>query len=156
MVTPKNPSQPGMPRAKLTRYCDSVSTGSVKKKRLPAIRPQSLAKSAVRDAAMVKVFPANYREIVRVFPWRSKEWSVELYPDEQPFLFPTKGQAISFALAWADYHQPCEVRVFDGTGELQRDIKVPDGNYRRMIAADRRREQVEIDFTDRRNRERRS
>ncbi len=30
---------------------------------------------------MVKVFPANYREIVRVFPWRSKEWSVELYPD---------------------------------------------------------------------------
>ena len=105
---------------------------------------------------MVKVFPANYRDIVRVFPWRSKEWSVELYPDEQPFLFPTKGQAISFALAWADYHQPCEVRVFDGAGELQRDIKVPDGNYRRMAAADRRREQVEIEFTDRRNRERRN
>lgn len=105
---------------------------------------------------MVKVFPANYREIVRVFPWRSKEWSVELYPDEQPFLFPTKGQAISFALAWADYHQPCEVRVFDGAGELQREIKVPDGNYRRMAAADRRREQTEIDFSDRRNRERRS
>ena len=105
---------------------------------------------------MVKVFPSNYREIVRVFPWRSNEWSVELYPDEQPFLFPTKGQAISFALAWADYHQPCEVRVFDNAGELQRDINVPNGGYRRMSVPDRRRQQIVIEFTDRRHHERRA
>ncbi|NIO40254.1 MAG: hypothetical protein GTO41_08695 [Burkholderiales bacterium] len=104
---------------------------------------------------MVKVFPSSHREVVRVFPWRSREWSVELYPDEQPFLFPTKGQAISFALAWADYHQPCEVRVFDNVGDLQRDIKVPEGNYRRMSAPDRRQQQIEIDFVDRREQERR-
>jgi hypothetical protein len=94
--------------------------------------------------------------MVRVFPWRAKQWSVELYSDEQPFLFPSKGQAISFALAWADYHQPCDVQVFDGAGQLERDIKVPFGNYRRMAAVDRRRNEVAIEFMDRRERERRA
>ncbi len=152
----RNRMQQAKPGARARRHDDFVTFGNVKKKTPTHFLFDRSPNTAGSNAAMVKVFPANYREIVRVFPWRSKEWSVELYPDEQPFLFPSKGQAISFALAWADYHQPCEVRVFDGADELQRDIKVPDGNYRRMVSPDRRREQVGIDFSDRRNRERRS
>jgi len=104
---------------------------------------------------MVKVIPSRYMEVVKVFPWHSAEWSVELYPDEQPFLFPTKGQALSFALAWADYHQPCEVRVLDVSGEVLRYIRVPSVDYRRTTVSDRRRVQVDISFADRRQQERR-
>lgn len=156
MMTPKNRTQHAVAGARARQHNDFVAIGKVKKKRSTHFQFKRNPQTVGSNAAMVRVFPANYREIVRVFPWRSKEWSVELYPDEQPFLFPSKGQAISFALAWADYHQPCEVRVFDGAGEMQRDIKVPDGNYRRVAAVDRRREQLEIDFSDRRNSERRS
>ena len=104
---------------------------------------------------MVKLFPSHNMEVVKVFPWHSTQWSVELYPDEQPFLFPTKGQALSFALAWADYHQPCEVRVLDGTGDVLRSIHVPSAEYRRAAVSDRRRVQIDIPFPDRRQHERR-
>ena len=83
-------------------------------------------------------------------------WRVELSPAEQPFLFPTKAQAISFALAWADSHQPCEVLVFGLIGEPERSMTFPDGKYRRAPSSDRRQVQVEIPFRDRRQQERRT
>ena len=93
--------------------------------------------------------------MVKVLPLPSTDWRVELNSEEQPFLFPTKSQAIAFAIAWADYHQPCEVRVFDATGELQRDITLPSGDYRRTTAPDRRHTEVDIPFPNRRQQERR-
>ena len=93
---------------------------------------------------------------VHVLPLPPTGWRVELSPGEQPFLFPTKGQAISFALAWADSHQPCEVRVYGRVGELERSMPFPNGNYRRAHRADRRRMQVDIPFPDRRYQERRT
>jgi hypothetical protein len=93
--------------------------------------------------------------MVNVLPLPSTDWRVELNPEEQPFMFRTKAQAISFAIAWADYHQPCRVRVFDNAGDIKRDITLPNGNYRRTTGPDRRRTQVDIAFLDRRQQERR-
>jgi|SRR6185436_19755586 hypothetical protein len=95
-------------------------------------------------------------DIVKVSPLIPTGWRVELSPDEQPFLFPTKAQAIAFALAWADSHQPCEVRVLGPIGELERNMKFPEGNYRRAPSMDRRQAQAEIAFRDRRRQERRA
>jgi hypothetical protein len=94
--------------------------------------------------------------VVKVLPLPSTDWQVELSPGEQPFLFPTKAQAILFALAWADPHQPCEVRVHGPNGELERNMTYPNGNYRRPPRLDRRRMQVDIPFRDRRQQERRA
>ena len=94
--------------------------------------------------------------VVKVLPLPSTDWQVELSPGEQPFLFPTKAQAILFALAWADSHQPCEVRVHGSVGKPERSMTFPDGNYRRGPRADRRRMQVDIPFRDRRHQERRA
>jgi hypothetical protein len=93
--------------------------------------------------------------MVKILPSPSTEWRVELNPDEQPFMFPTKSQAISFAIAWADYHPPNEICIYDQKGELQRDITLPGGKYRRIPSADRRRMRAEIAFDERRERERR-
>jgi hypothetical protein len=93
--------------------------------------------------------------MVKVLPLPSTDWRVELNPEDHPFKFPTKGQAISFAIAWGDYHQPCKVEIFDGTGALQRDIALPNGNFRRTTGPDRRRKQVDTPFPDRRQQERR-
>lgn len=94
--------------------------------------------------------------MVKVLPWPSEGWCVELSPGERPFLFPIKAQAILFALAWADSHQPCEVRVYDRTGEPERSLTFPNGNYRHPPRSDRRRMQVDIPFSNRRYQERRS
>jgi len=94
--------------------------------------------------------------ILKVSALPSTGWRVELSPGEQPFLFPTKAQAISFALAWADSHQPCEVLVFGPIGEPERNMTFPNGNYRSAPRSDRRRMQVDIAFRDRRQRERRA
>lgn len=94
--------------------------------------------------------------VVKVLPLPSTGWQVELSPGEQPFLFPTKAQAISFALAWADSHQPCEVLVLGPIGEPERSMTFPNGNYRRAPRSDRRRMQVDIPFRDRRQQERRA
>ena len=94
--------------------------------------------------------------MVKVSPLPSKGWRVELSPGEQPFLFPTKAQAISFALAWADSNQPCEVGVYGPIGEPERSMTFPNGNYRRPARSDRRRMQVDIPFRDRRHQERRA
>ena len=83
-------------------------------------------------------------------------WRVELSEGQQPFVFPAKGQALTFALAWADAHQPCEARVYGRLGELDRHLTFPDGNYRLAPKSDRRRTQVEIGFRDRRQQERRA
>jgi len=93
--------------------------------------------------------------VVKVLPLPSAGWRVELSPGEQPFLFPTKAQAILFALAWADAHQPCEVRVYASNGEPERSMTYPNGNYRHPPRSDRRRVQVDIPFRDRRHQERR-
>jgi len=74
---------------------------------------------------------------------------------EQPFVFPAKHPAISFAIAWADHHQPCEVHLYGHAGELERSMTFPNENYRRPSGPDRRRMQVDIPFRDRRHQERR-
>ncbi|MGH9426154.1 MAG: hypothetical protein ACRD2L_07620 [Terriglobia bacterium] len=94
--------------------------------------------------------------MVKVLPLPSTGWRVQLSPDEQPFVFPTKNQALWFALAWADTHQPSEVGVYGRLGELERYVTFPEGNYRRAPGTDRRRMQVDIRFPDRRYQERRA
>jgi hypothetical protein len=95
--------------------------------------------------------------MVKVLPFASTGWCVELSPGEQPFPFPTKGQAITFALTWAETSvQPCEVGVYGRTGDLERSMTFPNGNYRRPAGSDRRRMQVDIPFRDRRQQERRT
>ena len=61
---------------------------------------------------------------------------------------------MSFALAWADSHQPCDVRVYGPIGGPERRMTFPNGNYRRPSGSDRRRMQVDIPFSDRRHQER--
>jgi hypothetical protein len=95
--------------------------------------------------------------MVKVLPFASTGWRVELSPGEQPFLFPSKGQAITFALAWAETSiQPCEVGVYGRTGDLERGMTFPNGNYRRPAGSDRRRTQADIAFPDRRRQDRRT
>jgi len=94
--------------------------------------------------------------ILKVSALPSNGWRVELSPGEQPFLFPTKAQAMSFALAWADSNQPCEIHVYGRIGELERSMTFPNGNYRRPPRSDRRRAQVDVPFRDRRQQERRA
>jgi hypothetical protein len=92
---------------------------------------------------------------VIVMPLPTADWRVELSPGEQPFQFPTKGQAISFALAWAEHHQANDVRVFGRVGALERLITLPDGDYRRAPGSERRRMQVDPWIPDRRREDRR-
>lgn len=94
--------------------------------------------------------------MVKVLPLPSAGWRVELSPDEQPFPFPNKGQAIAFALTWADSNQPCEIHVYGPIGELERSLTFPNGNYRGPPRSDRRQAQVDIPFRDRRQHERRA
>jgi len=68
--------------------------------------------------------------------------------------FAGKRQAMTFALAWAQFHQPCEVRVYGSFGELDRSITLPEGNYRHCPGADRRRTRAATGFRDRRQQER--
>lgn len=86
----------------------------------------------------------------------SAGWLVEGGYGNQPFAFPTKGQAISFFLAWAEQHQPCEVQIFNHGGNLERVLKFPNGSHRRSAESERRRSQIHIPFPDRRQHERRA
>lgn len=94
--------------------------------------------------------------MVKVEPLSPANWQVELRAGEQPFEFPSKGQAIAFAIAWAEHHQPCEVGVFGRIGDLERKITLPDGNHRDAKMPDRRRVQITIPFPNRRHHDRRS
>jgi hypothetical protein len=94
--------------------------------------------------------------MVTVIPSPPTGWRVDLGTGEQPFVFPVKAQAIAFALAWAGSRQPTEVRVYGAFGELERSVTVPDGNYRRPPRTDRRRNQLDIPFRDRRQQDRRA
>ena len=93
--------------------------------------------------------------ILRVLPTPTRRWRVELPTDTQPTQFVTKGQAISFAIVWADLHQPCEVEVYDISESVERIIRMPDGKHRHTHISDRRTMQIEIDFPDRRKHKRR-
>lgn len=93
--------------------------------------------------------------VIKVLPTPFARWRVEMSTSEQPFQFVTKGQAIAFAVAWADLHQPCEVEVYGFAGSLERHIRLPNGNRCRGHGSDRRRINLEISFPDRRRRERR-
>ena len=93
--------------------------------------------------------------MVKVLPSPPIGWRVELSVGELPFMFPTKAQAISFAIAWAEHHQPGEVCVYGPIGELERKMTFPNGNYRRGPKTDRRRIQIRIPFPNRRREERR-
>jgi hypothetical protein len=94
--------------------------------------------------------------MVKVMPLSAMTWRVVLSPGEQPFEFPTKAQAISFAIAWAELHRPCDVRVYGGVGAPDRSMTVPNGDYRRTPGSDRRQRQADIPFFDRRRHERRN
>ena len=94
--------------------------------------------------------------MVKITPMPTTDWRVELGAGEQPFSFPSKAQAIAFAVAWADLHQPGEVGVFDKDGALQRTITFPNGNHRHQTRKDRRQAQIDMPFADRRRQERRS
>jgi len=93
--------------------------------------------------------------LVKVLLQPATGWNVELSPGEQPFAFPSKAQAIQFAIAWAEHHQPCEVRIYGSLGDLERSMIFPNGSHRRLLGSDRRRRQVQIPFPDRRRQERR-
>ena len=93
--------------------------------------------------------------ILRVLPTPFARWRVEMSTSDQPFQFVTKGQAISFAVAWADLHQPSEVEVYGFAGRVERHIQLPNGHRCRGHGLDRRRMRIDIPFTDRRKRERR-
>lgn len=93
--------------------------------------------------------------LVKVLLQPSTGWNVELGPGEQPFMFPSKAQAIQFAIAWAEQHEPCEVRLYGSLGDLERTIHFPNGGHRRLPGSDRRRRQIHITFPDRRRQDRR-
>ena len=93
--------------------------------------------------------------MLKISPSPSAGWSVEGGYGEQPFVFPTKTQAISFALVWAEQHQPCDVQIYNHAGDLERNIMFPNGNHRLLSGSDRRQVQVDIAFPDRRHEERR-
>jgi hypothetical protein len=93
--------------------------------------------------------------LVKVLLQPATGWNVELNPGEQPFMFPTKAQAIQFAIAWGEQHEPCEVRIYGSLGDLERTIGFPNGGHRHRSGPDRRRRQVQISFPDRRRQDRR-
>lgn len=92
---------------------------------------------------------------VKVYLSPTTGWLVELSPGGNPFPFPTKAQAITFAIAWGEQRQPCEVRLYGSLGDLDRILKLPNGGYRRGDVRDRRQAQIAISFPDRRRQERR-
>ena len=93
--------------------------------------------------------------LIKVLPTPFARWRVELSDKAEPYQFVTKGQAISFAIAWADLHQPCNIEVYGFAGRLERQITIPNGGRFRGHGADRRRMRIDIPFADRRKRERR-
>ncbi len=94
--------------------------------------------------------------MLKIFPSPSSGWCVEGGYGEQPFVFPTKAQAVSFFLVWAEKHQPCDVHIYNDAGEVERHIHFPNGNHRRASTPDRRSRRVEVPFPERRRAERRS
>ena len=94
--------------------------------------------------------------MLKISPSPTTGWRVEGGYAEQPFVFPTKAQAISFALVWAEKHQPCDVHIYNNAGYRQRHITFPDGNQRRATGVERRKLQVAISFPDRRRADRRN
>ena len=50
--------------------------------------------------------------MLKISPSPSTGWRVEGGYGEQPFVFETKAQAISFFLVWAEKHQPCDVHIY--------------------------------------------
>lgn len=92
--------------------------------------------------------------MVKVFALSSGFWRVEPSLDDESFLFSSKAQALSFALAWAKFHQPCDLRVYGPLGETEQVGTLPNDNYARPPRRDRRRMQVDIAFPDRRHQER--
>jgi hypothetical protein len=93
--------------------------------------------------------------VIKVAPLLLRGWHVELSPAKPPYTFDAKGPAIVFALNWAENHQPCEVHVYGGAGDVERRMTLPNGNYRHVKNADRRRSHLEIAFPDRREGDRR-
>lgn len=94
--------------------------------------------------------------MLKVYRSPSTGWHVERRSGEQPFVFPTKAQAITFSIALAKQQQPCEVHVHDVTSNLERVIAFPEGSQCRLSRVDRRQAQINIAFADRRAQERRA
>ncbi|NIO41211.1 MAG: hypothetical protein GTO41_14175 [Burkholderiales bacterium] len=94
--------------------------------------------------------------VLKVLPTPFARWRVKMSDEAEPYQFVSKGQAISFAIAWADLHQPCDVQVYGFAGLLERQIEIPNGGRCRGYGSDRRRIKVDIAFPERRKRQRRS
>jgi hypothetical protein len=93
--------------------------------------------------------------LLKVVPTPFAGWRVEVRDKPDLYQFVNKGQAISFAVAWARLHQPCDVEVYGFAGRVERHIRLPRGNRCRGHGPDRRRLTVKPPFPDRRKRERR-
>jgi hypothetical protein len=97
----------------------------------------------------------NFSTMLKISPASLTGWCVQGGYGDWPFVFATKGQAISFFLKWAEKHQPCDVQIFNYAGNVERRISFPDGNHRNASGSDRRQQQIDIPFPERRRVERR-
>jgi hypothetical protein len=95
--------------------------------------------------------------LLKVLPTPFARWRIEVSGTgrAQPYQFITKGLAVTFAIAWADPHQPCEIEIHGYAGRLERSIRIPGCVRYRGHGSDRRRMNIPVSIPDRRKRERR-
>ncbi|MGD2140959.1 MAG: hypothetical protein PVH25_11215 [Burkholderiales bacterium] len=97
--------------------------------------------------------------LLKVLPTPFARWRIEISGNGdgpgQPYQFVTKGLAITFAIAWADLHQPCRIEIYGFAGRVERKIRIPGCTRYRGHGSDRRRMNIPFSFQDRRRRERR-
>jgi len=93
--------------------------------------------------------------MLKISPSTLTGWRVEGAYGEWPFMFSSKGDAISFFLVWAEKHQPCDVQIYNYAGNLERNITFPADNHRQNTESSRRQMQIDFPFPDRRRAQRR-
>jgi hypothetical protein len=93
--------------------------------------------------------------MLKILPSSLTGWRVEGAYGEWPFMFPNKGDAISFFLVWAEKHQPCDVQIYNYAGDLERNITFPADNHRQASGSGRRQMQSDVPFPNRRRAQRR-
>jgi hypothetical protein len=93
--------------------------------------------------------------MLKIIPTSLTGWRVEGACGEWPFVFPSKGDAITFFLVWAEKHQPCDVQIYNYAGDLERNITYPAENHRQASRSGRRQNENDVPFPDRRRAQRR-
>lgn len=97
----------------------------------------------------------NVPGMLKIIPTSLTGWRVEGACGEWPFVFPSKGDAITFFLVWAEKHQPCDVQIYNYAGDLERNITYPAENHRQASRSGRRQNENDVPFPDRRRAQRR-